>query len=141
MPPRPRPLHSIPGAVPPPMVDGVTGPVPRPATTTVTPPPTTPPPTTAPSVPAETAPAAPDLLAALDAGDDAAVWAWVRAHTPEPQSLLLYGLLVAVGVAGLVEWPALAVSALGQFIVDRRFGGVEQLAAELRARVDALTPA
>ena len=98
--------------------------------------------TTAPLVPAETAPTGPevpDIRAALEAGDDAAVWRWVRAHVPETESLVLYGLLLAVGVAGLVEWPALALSALGQFVIDRRFGGVERLAADLRARVDAVT--
>ena len=98
--------------------------------------------TDAPLVPAETAPTGPevpDIRAALEAGDDAAVWRWVRAHVPETESLVLYGLLLAVGVAGLVEWPALALSALGQFVIDRRFGGVERLAADLRARVDAVT--
>lgn len=82
---------------------------------------------------------APDLLAALDAGDDDAVRAWIVAHTPEPESLLLYGLLVGAGLVGLIEWPAVLLSCLGQYVVDRRFGGVENLAAQLRTRVDALT--
>ena len=82
---------------------------------------------------------APDLLAALDRGDDAAVWAWIEAHTPESDSLLLYGLFVGAGVLGLLEWPAVVLSCLGQLIVDRRFGGVENLAAQLRSRMDALT--
>ena len=94
-------------------------------------------PTTTEPLPVEAAPTPPDLLAALDAGDDAAVWAWVRAHVPEPESLLMYGLILGAGIAGLVEWPALAITALGQFIVDRRFGGVEALAAELRTKLDA----
>ena len=132
--PGPRPaLRSVPGAETP--AGGAPSPDPADA-------PGSPGTTSAPPLPAETAPTGsqvPDLLAALDAGDDAAVWAWVRAHVPEPQSLLLYALLLSVGIAGLVEWPALVLSALGQFIVDRRFGGVEELAAQLRARVDALT--
>jgi hypothetical protein len=81
----------------------------------------------------------PDLFAALDAGDDAAVRAWLAAHTPEPSSLLVYGLFVGAGVVGLMEWPAVVLSCLGQYVVDRRFGGVENLAAQLRTRVDALT--
>ncbi|WP_331558454.1 hypothetical protein [Actinomycetospora sp.] len=97
---------------------------------------------TAPALPPEvhgSPETAPDLLAALDRGDDAAVWAWIEAHTPEPESLLLYGLFVAAGAVGLMEWPIVAVSCLGQYIVDRRFGGVETVAAQLRARLDALT--
>lgn len=97
------------------------------------------PPVAAPAVPLETAPPAPDILAALESGDDAAVWAWVRAQVPDTNSLIFYGLLVGVGVAGLVEWPALALSAFGQWAVDQRFGGVEQLASELRVRFDAMT--
>lgn len=81
---------------------------------------------------------APDLLAALDRGDDAAVRAWIAAHTPEPESLLMYGLFLGAGVLGLVEWPAVLLSCLGQLVVDRRFGGVENLAAQLRARVAAV---
>ena len=94
---------------------------------------------TAPTLPPETVPDAPDLLAALEAGDDAAVWAWVRAHTPETDSLVLYGLFLGAGVVGLLEWPAVVLSALGQFVIDRRFGGVEKVAADLRRRVSALT--
>ncbi len=30
------------------------------------------------------------------------------------------------------------LSCVGQYVVDRRFGGVENLAAQLRARMDAL---
>ena len=93
------------------------------------------------TLPAETGPQpdqAPDLLAALDAGDDEAVRAWFRAHTPETGSLVVYGLLVGAGIVGLMEWPAVLISAVGQLVVDRRFGGVEALAARLRARVDAL---
>ena len=116
MPPRSRPLHAVHGTETP---DGVA--------------------TDSPALPPETAPAAGDLLAALDAGDDAAVWAWIRAHAPEPESLLVYGLLLGVGIAGVVEWPAVVLSALGQFVIDRRFAGVEGLAAELRRRVEALT--
>jgi hypothetical protein len=99
---------------------------------------------TAPPLPPEvhgTPESAPDLLAALDRGDDAAVWAWIEAHTPESESLLLYALFLGAGVLGLLEWPAVALSCLGQLVVDRRFGGVENLAAQLRARVDALTGA
>jgi hypothetical protein len=81
---------------------------------------------------------APDLLAALDAGDDEAVRAWIVAHTPEPESLLLYGLFLGAGVIGLIEWPAVLLSCVGQYVVDRRFGGVENLAAQLRVRMDAL---
>jgi len=101
-------------------------------------------PTRTPALPAEVAPQpgdAPDLLAALDAGDEEAVVAWVRAHTPEQESLLLYGLYLGAGIAGLVEWPAVVLAMLGQLIVDRRFGGVESLAAELRARVEGVVPA
>lgn len=94
----------------------------------------------APPLPPEVVPPAPDLLAALEAGDDAAVWAWVRAHTPETESLLLYGLLLGAGVVGLLEWPAVLLSAAGQLVIDRRFGGVEKVAADLRRRVDALRP-
>ncbi|GAA4777786.1 hypothetical protein GCM10023200_08290 [Actinomycetospora chlora] len=79
---------------------------------------------------------APDLLAALDRGDEEAVRMWVRAHTPEASSLLLYGLYVGAGILGLVEWPSVLLAMLGQLVVDRRFGGVESLAAELRARVE-----
>jgi hypothetical protein len=82
---------------------------------------------------------APDLLAALDAGDDEAVRAWIAAHTPEPESLLLYGLFVGAGLVGLMDWPAVLLGCLGQLVVDRRFGGVENLASQLRTRVDALT--
>ncbi|GAA4941334.1 hypothetical protein EV188_113131 [Actinomycetospora succinea] len=97
--------------------------------------------TRTPPLPSETSPEpweAPDLLAALDAGDEEAVHAWVRAHTPEPESLLLYGLYVGAGILGLVEWPSVLLAMLGQLIVDRRFGGVEALAAELRARVESV---
>jgi hypothetical protein len=96
-------------------------------------------PTRTPALPgeAERQPAdAPSLLAALDAGDEAAVHAWVRAHTPETTSLVFYGLYLGVGIAGLLEWPAVVLGILGQLIVDRRFGGVEALTAELRARVE-----
>lgn len=96
-------------------------------------------PTASAPLPTETAPtpaSAPSLLAALDAGDEVAVRAWVRAHTPERESLLLYGLLFGAGVVGLMEWPAVLLAALGQVIIDRRFGGVEALAAELRARLE-----
>ena len=95
-------------------------------------------------LPSETAPEpdeAPDLLAALDAGDEEAVRLWVRAHTPEPASLALYGLYVGAGILGLVEWPSALLAMLGQLVVDRRFGGVESLAAELRARADGLLAA
>lgn len=98
--------------------------------------------TRTPPLPSETAPEpwdAPDLLAALDAGDEEAVAAWVRAHLPEPASLLLYGLYLGAGVLGLVEWPSVLLAVLGQVIVDRRFGGVESLAAELRARLQTAT--
>lgn len=97
---------------------------------------------TAPALPSElhgTPETAPDLLAALDRGDDAAVRAWIEAHTPAPESLLFYGLLVAAGAVGLMEWPAVVLSCVGQLVVDRRFGGVENLAAQLRTRLDALT--
>lgn len=97
-----------------------------------------------PPLPSETAPEpqdAPDLLAALDAGDEAAVREWVRAHTPEPASLLLYGLYVGAGIVGLVEWPSVLLAMLGQLVMDRRFGGVESLAAELRARAEGVLPA
>ncbi|MFC5138445.1 hypothetical protein ACFPK1_09410 [Actinomycetospora rhizophila] len=96
--------------------------------------------TRTPPLPSETAGepwAAPDLLAALDAGDEEAVHAWVRAHTPEPASLLLYGLYLGAGIVGLIEWPSVLLAVLSQLVVDRRFGGVESLAAELRARVEA----
>lgn len=98
--------------------------------------------TPAESLPVDLAPTpedAPNLLAALDAGDEEAVRRWVLAHTPEPQSLLLYGVLVGVGIAGLMEWPAVLVAALGQVIIDRRFGGVEKVTAELRARLAAVS--
>ena len=72
-------------------------------------------------------------------GTTQAVRAWIVAHTPEPESLLLYGLFLGAGVIGLLEWPAVALSCVGQYVVDRRFGGVENLAAQLRARMDALT--
>jgi hypothetical protein len=84
---------------------------------------------------------APSLLAALDAGDEAAVHAWVRAHTPETSSLVFYGIYLGAGFAGLVEWPAVLLGLVGQVIVDRRFGGVEALLAELRARVEDALPA
>lgn len=108
---RPRPLHAVPA-------------------------------TTAPAVPAESAgvpETAPDLLAALDAGDEEAVYAWFRAHTPDTGSLLVYAALASAGAIGLMEWPAVALAALGQLVIDRRLGGVENLAAQLRARVDAIT--
>jgi hypothetical protein len=100
--------------------------------------------TQTPPLPSETAPEpdeAPDLLAALDAGDDEAVRVWVRAHMPEPESLLLYTLYVGAGILGLVEWPSVLLAMLGQLVVDRRFGGVESLAAELRARAEGVLPA
>jgi hypothetical protein len=121
------------------MADGTTGPE-SPARLT----PVTAPVTRTPPLPPELAPQpedVPDLLAALDAGDELAVRAWVRAHTPEPESLLLYGLYVTAGVTGLVEWPAALLAMLAQLIVDRRFGGVEKLAAELRARIEGVLPA
>jgi len=96
--------------------------------------------TRTPPLPSEIAPEpweAPNLLAALDAGDEEAVKAWVRAHTPEPGSLVLYGLYLGAGVLGLIEWPSVLLAVLSQLVVDRRFGGVESLAAELRARVEA----
>ena len=100
--------------------------------------------TTSAPLPSETGPTpetAPNLLAALDAGDDEAVRRWVRAYTPEPSSLVVYGLLVGAGVVGLVEWPAVLISALAQLVVDRRLGGVENVVAELRAVVDRPRPA
>ena len=87
-------------------------------------------------LPVETAPPPPDLLAALDAGDEEAVWAWLRAHTPEPGSLVVYGALALAGVIGLVEWPAVVLSALGTLVIDLRFAGVENLAAEMRAQTE-----
>jgi len=98
-------------------------------------PPPAPAPTTSEVLPPETAPTPPALLAALDAGDVVAVRTWVAAHTPEPESLMYYALLGGVGALGLVEWPTVAVGALAQLIIDRRFAGVENLAAELRARL------
>ncbi|GAA4861250.1 hypothetical protein [Actinomycetospora straminea] len=95
--------------------------------------------TRTPPLPSETAPEpeeAPDLLAALDRGDEEAVKLWVRAHTPEASSLLLYGLYLGAGVVGLIEWPSVLLAMLTQLVVDRRFGGVEALAAELRARIE-----
>ncbi|MHC1562788.1 hypothetical protein ACR9E3_27810 [Actinomycetospora sp. C-140] len=97
-----------------------------------------------PPLPSETAPEpeeAPDLLAALDRGDEEAVKLWVRAHTPEAGSLVLYALYAGAGILGLVEWPSVLLAVLGQLVVDRRFGGVEALAAELRRRVDGALPA
>lgn len=96
-----------------------------------------------PALPGEVAPQpedAPSLLAALDAGDEEAVKAWVSAHTPETDSLVLYGLYLGAGAVGLIEWPAAVLAVAGQYIVDRRFGGVEALAAELRARVESALP-
>ena len=64
--------------------------------------------TRTPALPAEEAPQpedAPDLLAALDAGDEEAVRAWVRAHSPEPSSLLIYGLYLGVGSSGSWSGP------------------------------------
>ena len=84
---------------------------------------------------------APDLLAALDAGDEEAVRAWFRAHSPETASLLVYGLYLGAGIAGLMEWPAILLGVAAQVVVDRRFGGVEALAAELRAKLDGALPA
>lgn len=84
---------------------------------------------------------APDLLAALDRGDEEAVYAWVRAHTPEASSVAVYALLLGAGLAGLVEWPALVITAIGQVVVDRRLGGVEKLVAELRALAEGRTTA
>lgn len=89
------------------------------------------------TLPSETSPVpenAPDLLAALDAGDDEAVKRWLRAHTPDTSSLLVYGLLVGAGAVGLIEWPAVVLSAVAQLVVDRRLGGVENVVAELRRR-------
>jgi len=100
--------------------------------------------TRAPALPAEEAQQpqdAPDLLAALDAGDEEAVRAWFRAYAPEPASLLVYGLYLGAGIVGLVEWPAVALGVVCQIVVDRRFGGVEALAAELRAKVEGALPA
>jgi len=87
--------------------------------------------TTTEVLPPETAPTPP----ALDAADPVAVRTWVAAHIPEPKSLLYYALLGGVGALGLVEWPTVAVGALAQLVIDRRFAGVENLAAELRARL------
>lgn len=91
-------------------------------------------------LPPEVAPApeeAPDLLAALDAGDEEAVRTWVRAHAPEPESLLVYAALISVGIIGLMEWPAVVLAAASQFVIDRRFGGVEKVTAELRALIES----
>lgn len=120
------------------MADGTAGPPPAPRAHLAAVPDETV--THTPPLPSETAPEpgeAPDLLAALDAGDEEAVRAWVRAHTPEPGSLLLYGLYLGAGIVGLVEWPSVLLAVVSQLVVDRRFGGVESLAAELRARVEA----
>jgi hypothetical protein len=118
------------------MADGSAGPSPARARLAAVPAGTL---THTPPLPSETAPEpeeAPDLLRALDAGDEEAVKLWIRAHTPEASSVLLYGLYVGAGILGLVEWPSIILAMLGQLIVDRRFGGVEALAAELRARVE-----
>jgi hypothetical protein len=100
--------------------------------------------TRTPALPAEEAQQphdAPDLLAALDAGDEEAVRAWFRAHAPEPASMLIYGLYVGVGILGLMEWPAVALGLAGQLVIDRRFGGVEAVTAELRAKIEGALPA
>ncbi|GAA4771022.1 hypothetical protein [Actinomycetospora chibensis] len=100
--------------------------------------------TRTPALPAEEAQQpydAPDLLAALDAGDEEAVRAWFRAHSPDPASLLIYGLYLGAGLVGLMEWPAVLLGVAGQVVVDRRFGGVEALAAEMRAKLDGALPA
>ena len=76
---------------------------------------------------------APDLLAALDRGDEEAVYAWFRAHGIDRTSLAVYALLLGAGITGLVEWPALVLTAIAQLIVDRRLGGIENLVGELRA--------
>lgn len=73
----------------------------------------------------------PSLLAALDAGDEEAVKRWVAEYAP-PSSLLVYALLAGAGFVGLIEWPALALTALAQFVVDRRLGGLEKLTDQLR---------
>ncbi len=93
-------------------------------------------------LPPEVAPApeeAPDLLAALDAGDEEAVRRWVRAHAPEPESLLVYAALAIAGIVGLMEWPAAVLAGVSQLVIDRRFGGVEKVTTELRARIEALS--
>jgi hypothetical protein len=100
--------------------------------------------TRTPALPAEEAQQpydGPDLLAALDAGDEEAVRAWFSAHSPDPGSLLVYGLYLGAGLVGLMEWPAVLLGVAGQLVVDRRFGGVEALAAELRAKVEGALPA
>lgn len=100
--------------------------------------------TRTPTLPAEEAQQpydAPDLLAALDAGDEEAVRAWFRAHSPDPASLVIYALYLGAGLIGLMEWPAVVLGVAGQVVVDRRFGGVEALAGELRAKVEGALPA
>jgi hypothetical protein len=79
---------------------------------------------------------APDLLAALDRGDEEAVYAWFRAHGVDKASLAVYALLIGAGITGLVEWPALVLTAIAQVIVDRRLGGIENVVGELRSIVE-----
>ena len=37
-----------------------------------------------------------------------------------------------------MEWPAAVIAGLSQLFIDRRFGGVEKVVAELRARFEGL---
>jgi len=48
---------------------------------------------------------------------------------PPADSLAFYAVLVAVGVAELVEWPAVLIAAAAQALVDRRLAELAQLTA------------
>lgn len=45
---------------------------------------------------------------------------------PPADSLAFYAVLAAVGIAELVEWPAVLLAAAAQALVDRRFIEIEQ---------------
>lgn len=51
---------------------------------------------------------------------------WGRRRLPPTDSVALYGAIVGLGVVGAVEWPALALAAAAQVLVDRRVGAVER---------------
>lgn len=71
-------------------------------------------------------PALPDrLLAAVSALDPLRLLPTRREQLPPPDSLAFYAVLAAIGIAEIVEWPAVLVAAAAQALVDRRMEAVE----------------
>ncbi len=48
-----------------------------------------------------------------------------RRQLPPADSLIFYAALAVIGIAELIEWPAILVAATAQALVDRRLNTIE----------------